>query len=88
MIDLIKEAQKLFIKDGKASSYVVDPLLGTLFLVSKKFQESDENIILYASNSYEANNIYNNIIEIVDKDNVVLFPSDDLLFNSLGNRRK
>ena len=79
MINLLEEGKKYFSTKEKTTSFVVDPLIGTLLLTCKKYNESDENLILYASNSFEANNLYNNIVEIFDKEKVVLFPTDDLI---------
>lgn len=79
MINLLEEGKKYFSTKEKTTSFVVDPLIGTLLLTCKKYNESEENLILYASNSFEANNLYNNIVEIFDKEKVVLFPTDDLI---------
>lgn len=79
MLDLLSESTKLFYSNDKFSSYVVDPLIGTILLTLKKYNESEENILLYAANSYEAANLYNNLTQLIEKENIVLFPSDDLI---------
>ena len=60
MINLLKKAQSLFVEDGsKAKTFVVDSLSGTILETLKLYNKADCNILIYAANNYDANNVYN-----------------------------
>ena len=81
MINLLKEAENLFLNDSleKSRSFVVDPFVGTILLTLKKYNESNRNIFIYAANNYDANNIYNKLSSLIDEKNIILLPGDDLI---------
>ena len=79
MSNLLEEALNLFqISDSKKVN-IVDSLIGTVLLTYKKYKESNNNIVIYAHNSYEANNIYEKISSFIDKEKLVLLPSNELI---------
>lgn len=79
MINLLENTLNLFEAENKNSPFIVDPLIGTLFLTIKKYNESDKSVLIYAHNTYEANNLYQKIINFIPKENVVYLPSNDLI---------
>ena len=79
MINLLENTLNLFEAKNKNSTFIVDPLIGTLFLTIKKYNESDKSVLIYAHNTYEANNLYQKIINFIPKENVVYLPSNDLI---------
>ena len=81
MINLLKTAQELFTEDTKKrnSSFIVDSIIGTILLAIKKYNESEANILIYAANNYDANQIYNKLSSLIDEDKIILLPGDDLI---------
>lgn len=81
MINLLKTAEELFSDDtNKANkSFVVDSIIGTVLLALKKYNETDANVFIYAANNYDANYIFNKLSSLIDEDNIVLLPGDDLI---------
>lgn len=79
MVNLLDKALKLFDIENQKNVNVVDSFIGTILLTFKKYNQSEKNIVLYAHNSYEANNLYEAIASFVPKDNIVLFPSSELI---------
>ena len=80
MINLLKKAQSLFVEDGsKAKTFVVDSLSGTILETLKLYNEADCNILIYAANNYDANNVYNKLSSLIDEENIILLPGDDLI---------
>ena len=81
MINLLKTAQELFAEDTKKrnSSFIVDSIIGTILLAIKKYNESEANILIYAANNYDANQIYNKLSSLIDEDKIILLPGDDLI---------
>lgn len=79
MIDFLTKTLDLFETNQTSSNYIVDPLIGTIFLTYKKFNQSDNSILIYAHNAYEANIIYEKISSFVPKGNIVYLPSNELI---------
>ena len=81
MINLLKTAQELFTEDTKKrnSSFIVDSIIGTTLLAIKKYNESEANILIYAANNYDANQIYNKLASLIDEEKIILLPGDDLI---------
>jgi len=65
--------------ENKVGHFVVDPYIGTLFLTTKLYKETKENILIYASNNFEVNELYNGLVDFIDKDNIITIPSEELL---------
>ena len=84
MINLLKTAQELFAEDTKKrnSSFIVDSIIGTILLAIKKYNESEANILIYAANNYDANQIYNKLSSLIDEDKIILLPGDDFVLNT------
>ena len=59
--------------------FVVDPFIGSIFLAVKKYKEKNKNILIYTANNFEATEIFNALLDFVDKDDLVTIPSDELL---------
>jgi len=57
----------------------VDTYVGTTFLAYKLFKENNENILIYTSNSYEQNDLYSSLSSLIDKENIIVLPADELL---------
>lgn len=79
MIDFLTKTLDLFETNQTSSNYIVDPLIGTIFLTYKKFNQSDNSILIYAHNAYEANILYEKISSFVPKGNIVYLPSNELI---------
>lgn len=81
MINVLKNAESLFFNDShkRVNSFVVDPLIGTILLTLKRYNETESNVIVYAANNYDANNIYNKLSSLIDEENLILLPGDDLI---------
>lgn len=81
MTNLLKNAENLFevenLKGNK--TFVTDVFVGTILLSLKKYKESDSNILIYAANNFDANNIYNKLSSLIDKKDILLFPGDDMI---------
>lgn len=54
-------------------------MLGASFLTYKLFHESDSNILLLVSNTYELNKLYNFLSSIIDHERIIIIPSDELV---------
>jgi len=63
----------------KKGHFVVDDSMGISLLVSAAFKEKKDNYLIIASNLYKAQKIYSVLQSFVDRDHVLLFPSDELI---------
>ena len=81
MINLLKSAQDLFFDETRKDnfSFVVDSIIGTVLLALKKYNEIGANVFVYAANNYDANSIYNKLSNLIDEENLILLPGDDLI---------
>ena len=79
MINLLKEATSLFDISKSSKNIIVDSVIGTCLLAYKKYLEDENTTFVYASNSYEANKIYEKLCTLVNKDKIVLLPSNELI---------
>ena len=79
MINLLQKALDLFELEDSKKVNVVDSYIGSILLAYKKYNENDRNLVLYASNSYEANRLFEGLSSFVDKDKIVLLPSNELI---------
>ena len=81
MTNLLKNAENLFEVDNLKGNktFVTDVFVGTILLSLKKYNESDSNILIYAANNFDANNIYNKLSSLIDKKDILLFPGDDMI---------
>ena len=60
--------------------FVVDNTVGISVLISYYFKNNkDDNYLIVAPNLYNAQNIYNLLVSILGKGNVLLFPVDELI---------
>lgn len=62
-----------------SGNFVVDDTFGISLLTSIAYKESDNNYLIVVSNLYKAQKVYDFISSIVNKDNVILFPNDELI---------
>jgi len=82
LIDLCSLAVSKFVTPptkNKVGYFVVDPSIGTTFLATKLFKETNDNILIYCSNNYEVNEIYNSLVNLLDEENIITLPSEELL---------
>ena len=79
MINLLKKSLELFELEDNKKVNIIDSYIGSILLTYKKYNESDKNIVLYASNAYEANRLFEGVSSFVDKDKIVLLPSNELI---------
>ena len=63
----------------KKGSFVVDDTLGAGLLFASIFKEKPANYALISSNQYAAQKLYEFLLNFLKEDEVVFFPSDELL---------
>ena len=63
----------------KKGRFVVDENIGTALLTSLSFKKSGGQYLLITSNLYTAQRLYNLLSAFVGNENVLLFPSDELI---------
>ena len=64
---------------AKKGHFVVDDSIGISLLTAINYFQDKENYLLVTSNLYKAQRIYSLICSFVDKDDVLLFPADELI---------
>ena len=86
---------KLVSKSNAATSlltqkgnFVVDDTIGVSLIFAGIFKAKPQNLFIVASNLYSAQKITNNLSSLIGEDNVLLFPSDDLLRTELVSASK
>ncbi len=65
--------------DEKKGVFVVDDTIGISLLLSAFFEKKPKNCIVFASNLYNAQQIFDCLSDFLDDGSVLLFPSDELL---------
>ena len=63
----------------KKGHFVVDDNSGIALLIATAYKEKKEPYLLITSNLYKAQKLYSNLISFLDKDDVMLFPNDELI---------
>ena len=63
----------------KMGHFVVDDNNGIALLVASSFKNKKEPYLLITSNLYKAQQIYSSLVSFLSKDDVLLFPSDELI---------
>ena len=71
-----KNTPSLSVKKGH---FVVDDSIGISLLTALNYQKNGGSYLLITSNLYKAQKIYSLISSFIDKDEVLLFPSDELI---------
>lgn len=75
--DLIKKILERYdLNNFKISG---DEILNPLFLGLKIYEFSTKNVLILTKNNYFANKLYNLFTSIIDKNDVILMPSDELI---------
>ncbi len=69
--------------ESQKGSFVVDDIVGVSVLVSTYFKNDPDNYLIVARNLYNAQNIYNLLVSFLGKENVLLFPVDELIRSDL-----
>ena len=59
--------------------FVVDDNNGIALLVASSYKNNKEPILLITSNLFKAQKIYSSLVTFLSKDDVYLFPSDELI---------
>ena len=65
--------------EKKMGHFVVDDNNGIALLVASSFKNKKEPYLLIASNLYKAQQIYSSLVSFLSKEDVLLFPSDELI---------
>ena len=63
----------------KKGHFVVDDSIGISLLTALNYYQNKDKYLLIVSNLYKAQQLYNLICSFVDKDDVLLFPADELI---------
>ena len=63
----------------KSGHFVVDDNNGIALLVASSYKNKKEPILLITSNLYKAQQVYSALVSFLGKDDVLLFPSDELI---------
>ena len=63
----------------KRGRFVVDDSLGISLLTALSYQKDKGQYLLISSNLYKAQKIYNHLVTFLSSDDVLLFPSDELV---------
>lgn len=64
---------------NKKGHFVVDTEIGLSLLVSTSFFANKSKYLILTSNLYNAQIVYNQLSSVIGKDNVLLFPADELI---------
>lgn len=64
---------------AKAGHFVVDDSIGVSLLTALAFKKKPEPYLLVTSNLYKAQKIYDYLLNFLSKDEVLLFPNDELI---------
>ena len=82
MTNLIEQLQELSITSPlleKKGRFVVEETLGVGLLFAAIFKKNPANYALLASNQYAAQRLYEFLLNFLEEDQIVFFPSDELL---------
>nr|MCR5490962.1 transcription-repair coupling factor [Bacilli bacterium] len=82
MTNLIEELQNLNVTSpllSKKGRFVVEETLGVGLLFAAIFKKKPANYALAASNQYAAQRLYEFLLNFLDEEQIVFFPSDELL---------
>ena len=63
----------------KKGHFVVDDNNGIALLIASNYRTNKGSYLLVASNLYKAQKIYSSLISFLSSDDVLLFPSDELI---------
>lgn len=63
----------------KKGHFVVDDSIGISLLTAINYEKYHDNYLLITSNLYKAQNIYSHLCSFLSKEDVLLFPSDELI---------
>ena len=64
---------------AKRGHFVVDDNVGISLLTALSFKQDNGQYLLIASNLYKAQKIYQNLVSMLGEENVLLFPTDELI---------
>ena len=79
-INILNYALNSFeISENKDNKLIVDNIIGSSFLAYKIYKERNENILLLTSTNEEANKIYRTINSLINQNEIILIPSDELI---------
>ena len=63
----------------KKGHFVVDDNSGISLLIASSYKSKKESYLIITSNLYKAQKLYSNLTSFLSKDDVLLFPSDELI---------
>lgn len=64
---------------GKKGRFVVDDTIGSALIFASEFLQKKDDYVIVANNQYSAEKIYNFLLNFLSEEDVVFFPSDELL---------
>ena len=64
---------------SKKGHFVVDDNSGISLLIASAYKNKKEPYLVVCSNLYKAQKLYSNLVSFLSKDDVLLFPSDELI---------
>ncbi|MCR5333205.1 MAG: transcription-repair coupling factor [Bacilli bacterium] len=79
ILSLVKKSNAYTSLLSKKGDFVVDDIIGISLLFSALYQDKKGNYLIVATNLYNAQKIADSIASFIGDDNVLLFPSDDIL---------
>ena len=79
LFDLIKNNNVTPLVQRKKGHFVVDDNNGIALLIASNYRFNKGSYLLVASNLYKAQKIYSSLVSFLSNDDVLLFPSDELI---------
>ncbi len=70
---------KINLSNKQNVDYVVDHFIGSVFLSYKLFKNTTENILILTSTQSETSQIYNGLLSILNEDDLIVVPTDELI---------
>ena len=79
LFEKLKASNVTPLLERKKGHFVVDDNNGISLLVASKYKQSKGSYLVVASNLFKAQKIYSSLVSFLSKDDVLLFPSDELI---------
>ena len=88
LLKLVAKTQSATSLQNKKGNFVVDDTIGISLLFAGIFLQKPDNYLIVANNLYHAQKLANFLSSLIGEDNVLLFPTDDLLRTELISASK
>ena len=79
LFEKLKASNVTPLLERKKGHFVVDDNNGISLLIASKYKQSKGSYLVVASNLFKAQKIYSSLVSFLSKDDVLLFPSDELI---------